>query len=124
MSNAVRKAIPNFLLQAFWLIEGLPLLYLGGFLNWYVLWFAVFLLTHQVVTYVMFGTVSYYTRERELPLLRPHAKTAFALLCGFTLIGSLISCVFWFPAAWIMGLLCPAITLLLLWRMYRNYFLS
>lgn len=123
MSMALRKSIPLFLLGVLWLVEVLALmLYPPGVSRWYSLWGMSFIPVHQLASYFIFGSVSYYIGHEELPPLKQNAKAAYAALASFLLLGSSISFALYVAKGYWAGALGPVLTAVLLVCLYRCWF--
>lgn len=119
---AMRKSTPLFLLGVLWLAEGLALMLYPGASRWYPLWGMSFIPVHQLASYFIFGSVSYYIDHEDLPPLKPSAKAAYAALASFLLVGSSISFVLYVENGYWAGTLGPVLTAVLLVCLWRCWF--
>ena len=117
----MKKVVPLLLSFPVWMLEGVPLLRPNQ-AHEYMLWGGIYCGIFPMVCKLMFGSMSFYLEQDELPELRPGAATTFKVFCLLHLAAGLASCWMFWRQGQYWGSVFPIIQGVLLLKLYKGLF--
>ena len=117
----MKKVFPLILSFPIWFLEGIPLVHHNHAYT-YMLWGGVYCAVFPLICKLLFGSMSFYLEQDELPKLRPWASVVFKIFCLLHLVAGLFSCWMFFRQGQYWGVVFPIIQGTLLFSLHKKIF--